>query len=726
MNVLPVEPGLVRSSEQRKSYFDCLEKLGLNWACISYRALSREQLTGEYREVYSAFAAQASKEGLTACVRVHATLSAGDPARSSIAQRDAHDKPITAPGGFFASMASDEWTADVKETLDILVGEIGYQCVILNGLDFQSDVPGPSDPFSTRFSLLHPGVKHPPSRGETPDYLKLQQEKVITVMEFCTELVTHAKSRGATYVGIVPHPFIPLGGTLSSGCEAALLAHIPEVDFVIPGLTPDDLLGAGDRASDEMKNSPGLFYTEVLALTSGKETIALAGSSNCSQAPSDEIEVPDTYLRDCMNAALAGDACGIMAEWNGEGSLSEGVERALADGAVCSGRLGQPKAAVAFVFSYSGTRHVEPESCWDVFETYWSLAKPLTFDEHIPMLTFHAETLEQDLAAHPEVGLLIFDDHFPLSAEQMLVIRDWWQGRPQRAAIAFGIGNGYAADANAPGPQPSAVAYPGMFELIGLKHDDENVVRFDRPVALKDVSRVRRSAFLGEDLPERLGEVAGVKRVFGSRANILYEAECDGIRVPVVVEWRDKTTLAIFCGFGLSSETADMAVKAVRHTLREIDAAPQILDSCTQGVVWSINRNDYVVISNLSDKDGSAVARSGRAAFWDLRERKMLAEHDPIITVAPHSFRVFRAVGRRSKFLDVLGCMCLRSLRDGAGRAEIDMVAGKTTTFVLRNSPRQILVDGKPSIITQKVVDNVFYVTLPQCPPGNRKITLRW
>lgn len=653
-------------------------------------------------------------------------MSAGKPHGILVAQRDADDNFVKAPGGFYASMASGVWITDVKRILDFLIIEMGFSCVILEGVGFQSDVPGPSDPFSARFSQLYPGIEPPTVRDENTGYLKLQQEKAITTMEFCGELVAHAKSAGAVHVGVLLQSFIPWAGAESSGCESALLARIPEVDFVVPVLSPGDLLDGYGRKPDDLKTAPLLFYAEAMALSSGKATIVLGGPSSCGDTASDKAELPDACIRDCMNAALAGDACGVMVEWNEKGSLGESYEKALMEESSCTGRLGQPKAPVAFVFSYSGTRHVEPRSCGEVFQSYWSLAKPMAFQEHVPMLTFHAETLRKDLAAHPEVQVLIFDEHYPLTADQMSVMRDWWQGTQRRAAIAFGAGSGYAADMNAPGVQPSSSAFPGIFELIGLKHEEENVLQFDRPVALKDVSRVRRSAFLGEELRERIGAIAGVRRVFGSRANILYEAEYDGSRVPVVAEWRDRTTLAVFCGFGLSPETADMAVNAVRYALREIDAPPPVLDSCTDGIVWSANRNDYLIISNLSDEEGSASGRPGRCNFWDLRERKLLDDGDPVITVPPHSFRAFRIVGRRSKFLDVLGCACLHSLTDGAGRAEIDISAGRTTTFLLRGSPTEVYVDGKPSTVTQDVIEGVYYVTLQQCPPGDHRITLRW
>ena len=104
----------------------------------------------------------------------------------------------------------------------------------------------------------------------------------------------------------------------------------------------------------------------------------------------------------------------------------------------------------------------------------------------------------------------------------------------------------------------------------------------------------------------------------------------------------------------------------------------------------------------------------------------MLPEGDPRVKIKPHSFGVYRIVGRRSKFFDIIGASCLRGVIDGAGRAEIALLAGQKTVLVLRASPKDILVDGKPSTISQEVINGAYHVTLQQCSPGERRITLRW
>jgi hypothetical protein len=200
----------------------------------------------------------------------------------------------------------------------------------------------------------------------------------------------------------------------------------------------------------------------------------------------------------------------------------------------------------------------------------------------------------------------------------------------------------------------------------------------------------------------------------------------DDPKIPVISEWKDRTTLAIFCGFGLDAETAEAAESAVRYALKETDNLPVMLTDCSDGLLWNMNKHGYIIISNLSDKPATAVGRPGRSMFWDCKRQKMLPEGDVTFTVEPHSFDVYRVVGRRSKFFDIQGISYLRSLVDGAGKADIEILAGKQTTLVLRASPKDITVDGKASTITQEVINDAYHVTLQQCPPGERRIGLKW
>ncbi len=164
----------------------------------------------------------------------------------------------------------------------------------------------------------------------------------------------------------------------------------------------------------------------------------------------------------------------------------------------------------------------------------------------------------------------------------------------------------------------------------------------------------------------------------------------------------------------------------MNYVLREVDCPKIIVEECGDGVFWSINKNGYLILSNVSESECEAMSRPGRANLWDCCEQKLLGNGDSKLTLAPHSFRMFRVVGRISKFFDVLGASNLESLIDGAGRAEIGLIAGRKTVLVLRASPREIMVDGKSSTITQEIVNDAYHVTLQQCPPGTRNIALKW
>ncbi|MCX8052725.1 MAG: hypothetical protein N3B12_02870, partial [Armatimonadetes bacterium] len=213
---------------------------------------------------------------------------------------------------------------------------------------------------------------------------------------------------------------------------------------------------------------------------------------------------------------------------------------------------------------------------------------------------------------------------------------------------------------------------------------------------------------------------------FGSRATVLYEAKVGDITVPVVTEYRDRTTLAIFCGFGLSHDTAEAAARAISFALSESAAPSPVVGSCSEGVLWNHNELGYLIVVNTSDQPGYADINVGRLSLWDCLKQKALPRDQTRVILEPHSFGFYRMFMRRSKFIDVLGASALRKVTDGAGRADIDLLAGRKTVLVLRSSPKEIRVDGKYCTITQEIRNGAYHVTLQQCPPGEHTILLRW
>lgn len=733
MNALPVGPQRVLDAEARAKYFADLEKWGFDIPYNAYYAATHQQVVEDYKSAYADFAAEAHRRGYPACIQIQVTVNAGDRVGIEECQHDVDNNPdVREDGKCFASFSSRAWIDYLKELTSIFVTRYGYDFVVFEEPMYRVDIPGTKDPFYAQFTAAHPDIEYPKQRDETTAYLKVQEAKADALLAFCRELVEHAKSVGAKKVGVMPWFFIPTTEntppvTLNPSCPINRIAQIPALDAIVVRMQPDNVYCDVMRTGDDWKTSAKLAYTEILAHALGKDVIAVNNPTNEHTQDRPEPMVPIDFFRDYTISAVAAQPGGFTRHWYGKNYDEDKAHMdVLTDAATLSSRLGNPVGPVAFVFSYSGTRHAEPYTYETVFPFYWELAKRLQFESRIPMLTFFADTLEDDLARHPEVQLLVLEEHFPLTPNQMMAISRWWQGEEKRSVVSFGTGLGFCADSDFPGLRPSSSSCPGVFELIGLKQEDDPQFVSDDPIVLRDVSRIRRSAFLGDGMELPVNVIANVRRVFGSRATVLYEVDLPDAHVPVVAEWRDRATVALFCGFGLTEKTIDQAEKAIRYALREVGFAGFILDSCSDGIIWDANRHDYVVISNLSDKDGSAIGRPGRSNFWDCRERKLLPDGDIEITIAPKSFRVFRVVGRRSKFLDVLGATYLRRLIDGAGRAEIDLWAGKKTTLVLRASPKEILVDGKHSTVTQEVIDGAYYVTLQQCPPGERRVALKW
>ncbi len=735
MNALPVGPHGVLDSVSRNRYFDDMKRWGFDIAYNAYYAFTYEDVIKKYREAYMEFVKESHSRGYPTCIQIQSTVCANDRLGIEEAQYDIDNNPeMFGEKGFFASFSSDAWKNYLKELTTIFIKDYGFDYVVFEEPMYRVDIPGSKDRFYGKFIESHPNMKYPQTRVESVEYLSVQQAKSEALLEFFTELVKHAKAQGADKVGIMPWFFIPTventpPGTLNTSCNIGLISKIPGLDVIVVRMQPDNIHFNVMRTGDEMQKSPLLYFTEVMAHALNKDCIAVSNPTDeHTDYPACPL-IPLDFYRDCTLAAFAAAPHGFTRHWYGQNyGKDEEHMKVLSEACSLAGRLGTPKAKVAFVFSQSGTIHAEPFTYETVFPFYWALAKQMAFKAKIPMLTFHAETLAQNLADNPEVRVLILEEHFPLSIEQMMEIRDWWDSKTKDklCIVAFGSGLGFSSYISSPGAVPCTQSLPGVLELIGLKQNDNPQLKLESPLILQDVSKVRRSAFLGDELTYDVPAITNAKRIFGSRANTLYETNVNGMSIPVVAEWRDRQVLAIFCGFGLSDKTAVAAQRAIEYALREVDCDQDVVDSCSEGILWNTNECGYVAISNLSDEEGSVIGNIGRAAFWDCIEHKLITKANTKLKLKPKSFGLFRIVGKRSKFFDIIGASSLIKLIDGTGRAELDIVSSGNIKLVLRNSPIEVLVDGNACKTTQELKNGVFYVTLQNCPQGERKISIKW
>ncbi|NLN74704.1 MAG: hypothetical protein GX139_00120 [Armatimonadetes bacterium] len=733
MNALPVGPGGVGDYESRTRYFNDLERLGFDIPFNAYYASLYTDVVGRLRPAYIEFAAEAHNRHYPACIQIQVSVCAGDRVGVDQAQRNVDNQPeLQDNGRFFASFSSKPWLNYLKELTTIFVQQYGYDWVVFEEPMYRVDIPGAQDPFYADFSVAHPDVAYPSKPAESTEYLIVQQAKAEALHKFCRELAVHAKSVGAKKVGIMPWFFIPTientpPETHNPSCQVQHIAAMPELDFIVVRMQPDNIYCDTMRTGDDLTASAKLYHCEIMAHSVGKDLIAVNNPTDeHTDYPSCPL-IPFDFFRDYTLAGIAAGPCGFTRHWYGQNyGKEEQYMQLLAEAASYAGRLGHPCAPVAFVFSHSGTQHAEPYTYETVFPFYWDLVRQLHIEHGTPVLTFFADTLEADLARHPEVQLLIMEEHFPLTYSQLMAVGRWWRRGENRGIVAFGAGLGFCADVDYPGLRPSNVACPSVFELLNLKQDDPPQYILDEPVKLRNVSRIRRGAFLGDEVQLNVNSVSNVHRVFGSRASVLYELDALGMHIPVVSEWREREVLALYCGFGVTKETIEEVQKAVLYALHEIGYRNPPVTPNTKDILWSVNRHDYIVISNLSDQTGSATIKTGRSHLWDCKEQKYLADGVVDLALESKSFKVLRLIGRRSKFLDIQGVSCLRNMRNGVGKADIEFLAGKTTTLVLRAAPKEIFLDGKHCAVTQEVKDEIFYVSLQGCMPGEHKLTLKW
>ncbi|MGQ9454713.1 MAG: hypothetical protein ACUVRS_06230 [Armatimonadota bacterium] len=734
MNALPVGPEHVSSPQNRDRYFEDLERWGFDIPYTAFYAHPYEDIVGRLRESYVEFALEAKARGYPACIQIQSTVCAGDRVGIEEAQYDIRNQPERwGERGFFASFSSNVWLEYLKQITSIFVKEYGYNWVVFEEPMYRVDIPGSQDRFYQKFVQARPDISYPVSRDESPEYLAVQRAKAESLTKFLAELVAHAKLVGAERVGVMPWFFIPTientpPETLNPSCNLSSISRIEGLDFLVVRMQPDNIYCGTMRTGDEMTNSPLLYYFEVMAHMVGKPVIAVSN-------PSDEHTdypclplIPIEFYRDATIAELCAAPNGFTRHWYAQnyGADSEHM-KILTDVAACASRLGNVSSPVAFVFSYDGTRHARPWTYETVFAYYWTIIKHLTLRYHMPVLTFHAETLSDDLARHPEVRVLIFDEHFPLTREQVAVLRGWWTRDNRRAVVVFVSGLGYSAEEGTAGAVPSVRSLPGLMELAGLRQvEDAPQIVLDRPVALRFSAGMHRIAFLGDEVVVDARNLANVRRVFGSVTDVIYVAEVDGFHVPVVSVYRDRSMLAIVCCFGISESTADVACRAVMFALKDTHSLPLIVSDASDGILWNTNNVGYLIVGNVSDKLGRVRLSVGRRLIWDVYGWRVLADGVCEVEVPPHGFRLYRVFGRRSKLLDVIGASAVSALVDGSGRADVSLVCGRQTQLIVRAVPELVLVDGRQFPIKCEPAGEVFCVTVEGCPPGEHLISVRW
>ena len=733
MNALPVGGERLGDSQIRERYFQDLSRYGFDVAYTAYYAQRYEDVVGRLKQGYVAFAEDARRLGHPVCVQIQSTVCHAGEMDIAEAQYRLDNTPDVRPdGAFFASFASEKWREYLKKVTQTFVQDFGYDWVVFEEPMYRVDIPGTNDRFHALFRERFPDVGYPTERGETSDYLRLQRLKADVLVEFYADLTAYARGIGAAKVGIMPWFFTPTventpEGTLNTSCDIGRILAIDGLDFLVVRMQPDNIYADTMRTGEDMRQSPLLYYSEVLAHASSKPLMAVSNPvdehTNYPELPLISLE----FFKKSLLASMAAGPNGMTRHWYGQRYGEDAPHLEFMSGVNQHvNRLGSPTSQVGFLFSHRGGRHAAPYTYETVWPFYWKLARHLLFERKMPIRTLYADALANSLEDNPDLRLLIMEEHFPLSIAQAQVLKQWWTSGPGRAVAIFGAGLGYSADEDRPGESSLAHVFPDILHTVGVRPlAKPQATAVGGKARLKYVGRVMRSSFLPDGLEIDVDKIANVERVFGSRSVVLYVDEAT--EIPIVVQHNIGDTFGVFCGFGLSESTVSVAGSVIHYLLRRLGAASMNVTSGAPGVLWSGTKTGYVVVTNASEERASFRLWNRNGLVWDVVNRRLLPEESySELEIEPLSFNLYRYVGKRSKLYDAAGAVYLKSIVDGAGRADVAAFTSRSISFIARVPPERVTVDGRTTPFSEAEISGASEITLSGLETGEHVFTIWW
>lgn len=731
MNALPTGPHKMVDAGALNRYFVDMARCGYDVAYNSCNALPYNEIVGSLAEPYRRFAETAKKNGYPACIQMQPTICRDKHIDISEAQYHL-DNGANRYGddGFYASYASTRWLDHVKDLVRVFIQDYGYDWIVFEKPIYSVDIPGAADKFHKVFAERYPGVEYPQLRSESASYLKVQKLKYELCLEFYSELTRHAKAVGAKKVGVIPCQFIPTvrdtpKGTFNPSSDIGTLVSLTSVDFVVSQLQPAGISEGSFRTGDDMEKSPLLCYTEILSQSVGKPVVAIHSCMDDGVPQSAAKPITNDFFKESVLSTVAAAPSGITIQLYGNNCENPSEHREM----LCEinkllPRFRHQRTPVGLIYSPSSARHAEPFTHEAVWKYLWHILKHMEFTEKWPVITLSADAISEHLAANPQLRLLLLEEHFPLTEQQVKVILNWWTAEAGRALVVVSGGQGLSADPDRPGLQPASEAFPGLMEHIGLITEIPSCTGFEEP---KELVLKQAGPEYGlrsfEDMKVKISSIANIRRIFGSHASVLFE-NTDG--KPVITKYVYKGALAYFCAIGSSTETAPIITHLVRTALKAIKRQLPCVSEATGDVLWNVTADGYVVIANCSKEPGRAKLCKEPFAYWDVLNQELVKENSIDIELEPHSIRVLRWLPKTSKLYDITGVTQLKSLAAGAGRADIVVVADQTTEYIVRSTPREILVDGRPVAIVSENCGQFDKVRHEGVHRGEHTITLRW
>ncbi len=706
MNPLPTAPEAVANSALRDRYFRDLKRWGFNVAYNAHYAYPLSAVQGQYRTIHEPFTRQAEQEGVPACVQIQSTVADTEdiPLRESqfyfnnTLQTYKHHSHIGTLN-FFASFASARWRKHLKRLVDIYY-EYGYRWVVFEEPMFRVDLPGTKDRFHEAFRKRYPGIKYPERHTESEAYRRVQVFKQDLLIEFIDDVCSYAKKIGFEKAGVMPWFFSPTHEntpeeTWCSSCDLGRVHHLDSVDFIVVRMQPDNIYGGAMTEQDGVA-LPWLSYLENLAHQGGKPIIAVNNPSNehLPAGSEDYWVLPDEFFSRYTLAAAAAAPAGMTRHWYGKNygrdlkamALYEKINPLLT-------RLGGASSPLGLVYSYRGLIHAMPRSAKQLWTPYSHLAGELLYESKVPFLTLYADSLRKGLERAPELRTLVIFEEYPISPEEIALLRRWVSAGDDRNLVLFARGRGQAYDLER-NPFDYSELPPELVELFGL--------RVDRPFRLTGCGETARIEFAGSNPKDAFLGKAFDWRCYGwgsgafkksKSLEVIYADQRTGIPVITRLNY-PKGGKAWLIAQGLEGPRGNFPFAEFLRNLSEDGPEPFPRVESSSDVLWSQTRNRFLVASNTSPEPGWMKIEGCQGDFWDVQRKRFESKPDAKKTLAGSEIRLYRLVEKDDPILDVEGQVFLGAITLAGKRVRIEGYFRRTTRIRIRRAPVQIRWQG--------------------------------
>ncbi|MCX7919136.1 MAG: hypothetical protein N3A72_05915 [bacterium] len=756
MNVLPTGP--LPNKRSIKTYYKDMARWNFDIAYAGYYAFPWKETVGKLKSFYLEFTKEAHHRNMPAIIQIQSTVAFLDDIPLTEAQFYLDNTPhmyahFSEWGlkNFFASFASEIWLTYLQKLTKLFIQEYKFDWIVFEEPMYIVDIPGTKDRFYSVFKQKYPNLPYPTKHLETVGYVKVQELKQEIQLQFYSRLTKYAKKIGAKKVGIMPWFFSPTHEntpteTFHTACSTGRMVMLPSLDFVVVRMQPDNIY------ADAMLNTSGealprLYYLESLAHSLGKPVIVVNNPTNehpTPQYPSERL-IPVDYFKRCTLAIAASAPNGITRHWYGKHYEQEKNQMELYTSVnEILPRLGYPQSAFAFVYSHRAHWHTLPLKPFEVWKNYWHIARALLFDYKFPIHTFYAETIAECLKLNPQVQVLIFDEYFPLTKEEVLIVEQWWNAQPNRMLIYFGSGNGYSPHSNRIGLHPDILEAPYILGLFGITppvtiKTKQGISRFIEP-EITDFgidltftgTSFTQDGFWGKELNIAAPQVAKVELADTMNTEIFYTGTGN---LPVVtMRTNEIKNKAMFVGLSLLWERG---LPPLRELIRYVNNRLNLhrwVTNMSEGILWSRNKWNYLILSNIENEPGMATVQlPNYGKLWDVRTRRFMVEETQRseniqkthVDIPGYDFRVFRYVDYYDQVIDIYGMTSVTEFVSENKQTSIQLFTKQPVTLILKSKPKSVTIDHKST--RPKIIPFATFLecTIP-CKPGEHNIILKW